>query len=110
MKLDGYTSVNVEEWEAASEGKAAECVGHDECSASLVCKGPDGWYNIVVQYFDFRRGESQFTLQAAGHPIDAWTADENLPDLRIDGSTSTAHRTGCSPAPRRYVAPDRPAR
>jgi alpha-glucuronidase len=91
MQLDGYTSVDVKEWEAASGGKAAVCVGHEECSVSLVWNGPDGWYNIAVQYFDFRRGESQFTLQVADHQIDAWKADENLPDFRIDGSTSTRH-------------------
>ncbi len=91
MTLNGYTLVNVKEWEAASGGKAAECEGRPECSASLVWNGPDGWYNIAVQYFDFRRGESQFTLQVAGHQIDAWRADENLPDVRINGSTSTRH-------------------
>ncbi len=91
MTLDGYTSVDVKEWEAASGGKAAECEGRPECSASLVWNGPNGWYNIAVQYFDFRRGESQFTLQVEGHPIDVWKADENLPDFRIDGSTSTRH-------------------
>ncbi len=91
MKLDGYREVDVKPWETASDGKAAECVDRPECSASLVWKGPDGWYNLAVDFYDLRRGESRFTLQVAGHQIEAWTADENLPDLRMNGNTETRH-------------------
>ena len=92
MKLDGYTTVEVKPWETASDdGKAAECVNHTECSASLVWNGQDGWYNLAVDYYDLRRGESQFTLRVAGHAISTWTADENLPDFRMNGNTETRH-------------------
>jgi alpha-glucuronidase len=91
MRLDGYKPVDVKPWETASDGKAAECVGRPECSASLVWNGTDGWYNIAVDYYDLRTGESQFQLQVAGHTIDAWTADENLPDFRMNGNSETQH-------------------
>jgi alpha-glucuronidase len=92
IKLDGYTPVEVKPWEAASGGgHAAECMNRTECSASLKWSGPDGWYNIAVDYYDLRTGVSQFTLQVAGHTIDAWTADENLPDMRMNGNTETRH-------------------
>lgn len=89
MTLDGYTPVVVKPWETASDGKAAECVGRTACSASLVWNGPDGWYNVAVDYYDLRSGVSQFTLQVGGHQIDAWAADENLPDFRMNGNTET---------------------
>lgn len=91
MTLNGYTPVDVTPWETASGGKAVACVNHASCSASLVWNKPDGWYNIAVQSFDLRSGVSQFTLQVAGHKIDAWSADENLPDNRMNGNTSTRH-------------------
>lgn len=91
MKLDGYTAVNVKPWETASDGKAAQCVERSECSASLVWNGADGWYNISVDYYDLRVGASQFTLNIAGHETDAWTADENLPDFRMNGNSETRH-------------------
>ncbi len=89
MTLDGYTPVDVTPWETASGGKAVVCDRSTACSASLVWDKPDGWYDIAVQYFDFRDGVSQFTLQVAGREIDAWAADDNLPDNRINGHTST---------------------
>ena len=94
MQLDGYTPVQVKPWETASDdGKAAECRDRPECSASLQWNGPDGWYNVTVAYFDLRRGESRFSLQVAQHQIDAWTADKNLPDFRMNGNTETRHTT-----------------
>lgn len=91
MKLDGYTQVQVKPWETASDGKAAECVGHPQCSASLVWSGDDGWYNVAVDYYDLRRGASQLTLQVAGNQVDQWLADENLPDQRMNGNSETRH-------------------
>jgi len=91
MTLDGYTPVDVTPWETASNGKAVECTGRAECSLSLTWNKPDGWYDIAVQFFDFRNGVSQFTLQVAGRAADAWSADANLPDNRMNGNTSTRH-------------------
>ena len=89
MKLDGYTPVEVTPWETASGGKAIECVGQASCSASMVWNRPDGWYDIAVQYFDLRNGVSQFTLQVAGHRVDAWAADADVLYPGMNGNTST---------------------
>ena len=91
MKLDGYTTVDVTPWETASDGKAVVCTGRAECSLSFTWEKPDGWYDIAVQYFDFRNGASQYTLQVAGRAIGSWAADAALPDNRINGNTSTRY-------------------
>ena len=91
MTLNGYSPVDVKPWETASDGKAAECAGQPECTASLVWNGADGWYNVSVEYYDLRAGASQFTLKVAGHQVDAWTADVNLPDFRMNGNSETRH-------------------
>jgi alpha-glucuronidase len=52
---------------------------------------PDGWYDIAVQYFDFRRGASEYTLKVADRSVDSWAADAALPDNRMNGNTSTRH-------------------
>jgi alpha-glucuronidase len=89
MPLDGYKPVDVEPWETASSGKAVVCLDRSACSASLVWNGPDGWYDIAIQYFDLSGGVSHFTLQAAGRTVLAWAADANLPGGRMNGNTST---------------------
>lgn len=91
MKLDGYTPVDVTPWETASGGKAVVCENRAECTASFTWDRPDGWYDVAVQYFDFRRGASQYTLVVADHPVDHWAADAALPDERLNGNTSTRH-------------------
>lgn len=91
MKLDGYTPVDVTPWETASGGKAVACQDRAACSISFTWQRPDGWYDIAVQYFDFRSGASQYTLQVEGHTVDSWAADAALPDHRMNGNTSTRH-------------------
>ncbi len=91
MKLDGYEPVGVTPWETASGGKAVECKGRAQCSAAMTWTRPDGWYDIATQYFDFRRGASQYTLEVAGRIIETWSADAALPDNRMNGNTSTRH-------------------
>lgn len=91
LTLDGYTAVDVTPWETASGGKAVECKGREECSASMTWTKPDGWYDIAVQYFDFRRGASEYTLEAGGRNVESWSADAALPDGRMNGNTSTRH-------------------
>ncbi len=89
LTLDGYTPVAVKVWETAMGGKGIECVGHASCSASLVWNKPSGWYNVVVQYYDYFLGVSHFTLQVDGHTIDTWAADAHLPGMTMSGTTST---------------------
>ncbi len=89
LTLDGYTPVAVHPWETAMSGKAVECAGHASCSASLVWNKPSGWYNVVVQYYDYFMGVSRFTLQVNGHTIDTWAAGAHLPGLTMSGATST---------------------
>ena len=89
MTLSGYRPLEVTPWETASGGEAVVC-DLAECTAQTKWAGPDGLYDISVQYFDFSRGHSQFSLSVAGHDIDHWTADDNLPGGEIlNGSTST---------------------
>jgi alpha-glucuronidase len=90
MQLDGYTPVDVKPWETAGGGKAVTCDA-DQCSLSTTWQKPDGWYDIAAQYFDFKDGESQYTLDVAGRTVEQWKADANLPDDRINGNTSTRH-------------------
>lgn len=89
MTLDGYTPVDVTPWETAMGGKAVQCIGRAACSLSTTWNKPDGWYDIAVQYYDFRSGVSHYTLQVNGHDIDAWAADLTPPDNRINGNTAT---------------------
>jgi alpha-glucuronidase len=91
MTLDGFTPVDVTPWETASGGKAVECKDREQCSASMTWSRPDGWYDIAIQYFDFRRGASQYTLEVAGRNVETWSADAALPDNRMNGNTSTRH-------------------
>jgi alpha-glucuronidase len=88
MKLSDYTIVDVNPWETASGGKAVIC-DRPECKAETTWDGPDGWYDVAVQYFDLLHGHSQFTLTIAGHNVGHWTADDTLPGDTPNGSTST---------------------
>ncbi len=89
LTLDGYKAVDVTPWETASGGKAVECVGRAECSASLTWSGPDGWYDIAVEYFDSRDGVSHYTLKAAGRTVLEWAADTDVLFKGMNGNTST---------------------
>ena len=88
MTLTGYTVVPVTPWETASGGKAVIC-DLPQCAAQTTWTGPDGWYDISVQYFDLLQGHSRFSLSIAGHAVDHWTADDTLPGQTLNGSTST---------------------
>ena len=88
MTLTGYTVVPVTPWETASGGKAVIC-DLPQCAAHTTWTGPDGWYDISVQYFDLLQGHSRFSLSIAGHAVDHWTADDTLRGQTLNGSTST---------------------
>lgn len=89
MQLDGYTPIDATIWETATDGKAYACQGHASCTASARLNRPPGWYDVAVQYFDYRRGASTFTLQLNQQTIATWTADNTLPGEAPDGDTST---------------------
>jgi alpha-glucuronidase len=88
MTLTGYNVVPVTPWETASDGKAVIC-NLPQCAVQTTWTGPNGWYDISVQYFDLLHGHSRFSLSIAGHEVDHWTADDTLPGETLNGSTST---------------------
>jgi alpha-glucuronidase len=93
MTTDGYSTVVVTHWEAASNGNAAECSRAASCTLTTKLERPAGIYKIAVQYFDLRTGASHYELLLNGNPIAHWVADATLPpaavDKQLDGSTST---------------------
>jgi alpha-glucuronidase len=88
MTLTGYTVVPVTPWETASGGEAVIC-SLPQCAVQRTWTGPDGWYDISVQYFDLLHGHSRFALSIAGHEVDHWMANDTLPGDTLNGSTST---------------------
>jgi alpha-glucuronidase len=93
MTLTGYTVVPVTPWETASGGEAVIC-NLPQCAVRTTWTGPDGWYDINVQYFDLHHGHSRFSLSIAGHEVDDWIADDTLPGETLNGSTSTRRSLG----------------
>jgi alpha-glucuronidase len=88
MQLEGYAPVDVMPWEAASGGKAVACEVR-QCAASFRYDGPPGRFTIRIQYFDQNNGVSRFRLLVSDQQKDAWSANNNLPTKKIDGSSST---------------------
>ncbi len=93
-RLTGYKVINVTPWEDASQGKAVSCA-EKSCTAEWTYTGAAGRYFIAVQYFDLQGGSAQFTLEAGGQPVAAWTADATLPTPRPHGDNSTRFTTPC---------------
>jgi alpha-glucuronidase len=122
MQLDGYTPVDVNPWETASGGKAYVCEGRDLCTAAAHPNRPAGWYDVAVQYFDYREGVSTFNLLLNRQTIATWKADNTLPGEKANGDTSSrftlrgvplrpgdvltieGHPDGQEPAPIDYVS------
>lgn len=90
MTLDGYVIKPVTPWEDASGGKAIECAAA-ACSASFRYNGAPGWHTIRVQFFDQSTGVSHFRLFVGSQLVDAWVADDRVPERRnkVDASSST---------------------
>ncbi|HEX4064736.1 MAG TPA: alpha-glucuronidase family glycosyl hydrolase [Acidobacteriaceae bacterium] len=88
MQLEGYTPVDVTPWETASGGKAYVCQGRAACTAAVHVTRPAGWYNVAVEYFDYRQGVSTFNLTLNHQTIAVWTADKSLPGEQPNGDTS----------------------
>jgi len=89
MQLDGYMPINVTPWETASGGKAYVCEDRSVCTAALHFTRPAGWYNVSVQYFDYRQGVSTFRLILNHQTLATWTADNTLPGEQPNGDTSS---------------------
>jgi alpha-glucuronidase len=121
MQLDGYTSVDVNPWETATDGKAYVCKDRASCTATAHLDRPAGPYDIAVEYFDYRQGASTFRLLLNDQPIATWAADNTLPGMAPNGDTSTrytlhgvklqsgdvltleGHPDGAEPAPIDYI-------
>ena len=88
MQLTGYAIHDVTPWEAASGGKAVECLSAT-CSAAFLYKGAPGWYTLRVRYFDQNNGVSRFRLFIDAQPVDEWEAADQLPGNKVDGTTAT---------------------
>jgi len=86
-KLDGYKTIDVTPWEAASGGKAVECAAA-KCAATFTYSGAPGVFQIRVRYFDQNNGVSHFRALLANKAIGEWTADDRLPTRKIDSSSS----------------------
>ncbi len=91
MQLDGYTAVEVNPWETASGGNAYVCKDRASCTAAAHLTRPAGWYDVAVEYFDYRQGASTFSLVLNRQIIGRWTADNTLPGMAPNGDTSTRY-------------------
>jgi alpha-glucuronidase len=88
MQLTGYTVRDVTPWETASGGKAVVCLTQN-CTAAFSYTGTPGWHTLRVRYFDQNNGVSRFRLFVNEQPVDEWSADDQLPSNKLDGTTAT---------------------
>ena len=90
MQLRGYSPVGIEPAENASRGKAVACLTPAQtCSASFRFTREAGTYGINVQYFDQNNGKAKFRLVIGENVVDEWIADDELPNSKLGGDTST---------------------
>jgi alpha-glucuronidase len=93
MELKGYVPLDVVPRETASGGKAIECLPPaEECSAAFRFDGPEGNYQMDVEYFDQNNGKSKFRVLVGDRIVDEWIADDHLPATRPGGDSSTRRR------------------
>ena len=88
MQLEGYTSVPVNPWEAASGGMAVSCA-ISRCVAHFVFQGSTGRHDVRIRYFDQNNGAARFRLLVHGELLDQWVASDRLPTQKIDGTSSS---------------------
>ena len=88
MQLEGYSSVPVNPWEAASGGMAASCE-ISRCAAHFVFQGNEGRHNVCIRYFDQNNGAARFRILVNGKLLDEWVASDRLPTKKIDGTSSS---------------------
>ena len=87
MSLEGYQTVDVTPWEAASGGKAVSCP-LAQCAASVRYTGAPGWYTLRVRYFDQNTGVAHYRVRVSNQVVDEWAADDRVPTKEMDGSSS----------------------
>ncbi len=95
MKRDGYETIAVEPFEAASGGQAVQVrKGDDRGCVRIRYDGEPGWYDLVVQHYDEDDGISHYTLSIGDQTIDSWQADHQLPTptRQADSHSSTRRR------------------
>ncbi len=92
MNLKSYVPIDITPWEDASGGKGIACFDKSGCSASFKFDRPAQHYEIDVQFFDQRNGESKFSLFVNDKKIDQWVADDQLPAITPNGDSSTRFR------------------
>ena len=61
----------------------------ENCTASFRYDGPPGRFTIRIQYFDQNNGVSRFRLLVGDRQQDVWSANDDVPTKKIDGSSST---------------------
>jgi alpha-glucuronidase len=88
MKLEGYQSVPVKPWEAASGATAVSCPSAS-CVARWTFQGEAGWHDLRVRYFDQNNGIARYTVALNGQIVDEWQAADTVPTRRIDSSSSS---------------------
>ena len=86
--LDGYVVKDVTPWETASGDRAVECPAA-VCRAAFHYAGPSGRRDLVVQYFDVNTGAAHFRVRVGERVIGEWTASDQIPSRRLDGSSSS---------------------
>jgi alpha-glucuronidase len=93
MQLQGYVPFEVTPWENASGGKGIECLGQGQrCEAIFQFDRAAGWYEIDVEYFDQKNGDSRFQLYVGDQKVDEWVANDSLPGTKPGGDFSTRRR------------------
>ncbi|MBZ5633268.1 MAG: glucosiduronase [Acidobacteriia bacterium] len=89
-RLDGYKTIDVTPWEAASGGKAVECAAA-RCATTFMYSGAPGVFQIRVRYFDQNNGVSHFRALIGDRVIGDWTAADRVPTRKIDSSSSAVY-------------------
>lgn len=93
MQLEGYLIMNVQPWEAASQGKDVECPESAQmCAATFRFKGAAGSYQLDIQYFDLNNGASKFQVYVNQKPVDHWSGAALFPAAKVNGDSSTRRR------------------
>ena len=93
MKLQGYVATDVVPPEDASGGKAVICPNQlQKCEVSYEFNGTPGWYEVDVEYFDLASGQSKFRVLIGDQEMDEWTADAQLPGMKLSADSSIRRR------------------